>query len=401
MSRQGIDPGPPPSAPDERADPASARPVPSPAGARVSGHLPRWGRDAIALLEEGARLGPVFQVRLWRRALVGYRPEWNRTILSDLDAFRSRGSMSQLSPYLRGGVIALEAPAHRGRRARLNPSFHRRAIVPLFTGRFTDIVDRSLPAGVFDAVSWAAAIVRRMLAEAFFGPGDPPADLDRFLAPLDRALPAPLLPRPRRIRRMTGVLRAAMADPAPGTLLDAFSALPGPLGADEARIALAAGYDTTAHTLAFTLWEVAGRPDLNDVDRTDAVVREALRLYPAGWIGSRVAARSGDIDGRPVRAGHLVLYSPYLTHRDPQLWPWPTEFRPERFDQPLPAWGYLPFGAGERTCLGAALATAMVGTATRAFAAGTLRRVAGDPRPTGVLTLTPRGPLILEHRPRS
>ncbi|WP_395727424.1 cytochrome P450 [Nakamurella sp.] len=400
MSRPHLYPGVPPQS-AEQFDPAPGSTVPSPAGARLSGHLPRWGRDAIALLEEGARLGPVFRVRLWRSALVGYRPEWNRMILSDLETFRSRGSMSQLSPFLRGGVIALEAPGHRRRRSRLNPAFHRRAVTPLFSGRFDGVVDRWLPTGVFDAVSWAAAIVRRMLADAFFGPGDPPVDLGRFLAPLDRALPAPLLPRPVRIGRMTAVLKDAMADPPPATLIEAFAGLPGPVAAEEARVALAAGYDTTAHTLAFTLWEVAGRSDLNDVDRTEVAVREALRLYPAGWIGSRVATRPVEIDSRFIRAGQLVLYSPYLTHRDPQMWLQPNEFRPERFDQPLPAWGYLPFGAGERSCLGAALAIAMVEAATRAFARGTLRRVAGDPRPAGVLTLTPRGPLILEHRPRS
>ena len=382
--------------------------APSPAGARISGHLPRWGRDAIALLDEGARLGPVFRVRLWRRALVGYRPDWNRMILTDLDTFRSRGSMSQLSPFLRGGVISLESPAHRARRADLNPSFHRRVVTRLFAGGFADAAARCRPQGTFDAVAWAAAVVRRLLAEAFFGPGHRPEVLDRFLAPLDRSLPAPLLPRPVRLRRMRQALAAAMARPRPGTLLADFAALPGPPSAavEEAMVALAAGYDTTAHTLAFSLWELAARPDLNDpaadaAGRTGDLVRETLRLYPAGWIGSRVTTRDVEFGGLRVPAGRLVLYSPYLTHRDPALWPEPDRFRPERFEQPLPAWGYLPFGAGERTCLGAALATTMVQSAVGSFAGGRLRRVGGDPRPAGVLTLTPRGPLVLEYRSRT
>ena len=93
-----------------------------------------------------------------------------------------------------------------------------------------------------------------------------------------------------------------------------------------------------------------------------------------------------------------MLYSPYLTHRDPELWPRPTAFLPERFDAALPAWGYLPFGAGERSCLGAALATSMLEAAIGGFLGTQLRRVAGDPRPAGVVTLTPRGPLLLERR---
>jgi len=378
-------------------------PVPGPSRVLPGGHLPRWGRDAIALLEEGARLGPVFEIRLWRRALVGYRPEWNRMILGDLETFRSRGSMSQLSPYLRGGVIAQEAPAHRGRRIGMNATFHRRAITPLFSASFAEIVDTALPTGVFDAVVWASTLVRRLLGHAFFGPGEPPTELTKFLEPLDRGLPAPLLPRPVRIRRMSTELRTAMAERRPDTLAGAFAALPGPAAAavEDARVALAAGYDTTAHTLAFALWELAARPELNDPALTAAVVREALRLYPAGWIGSRVTARPVEVDGGRIPTGRMVLYSPYLTHRDPDLWPRPEAFRPERFDGPLPAWGYLPFGAGERSCLGAALATAMLEAAVRGFVHGTLRRVGGDPRPAGVVTLTPRGPLLLEHRSHS
>ncbi len=40
----------------------------------------------------------MFSLRLWRKALVGYRPDWNRLVLGDLDGFRSRRSLSQLSP---------------------------------------------------------------------------------------------------------------------------------------------------------------------------------------------------------------------------------------------------------------------------------------------------------------
>jgi cytochrome P450 len=49
----------------------------------------------------------------------------------------------------------------------------------------------------------------------------------------------------------------------------------------------------------------------------------------------------------------MVLYSPYLTHRDPASWTDPYAFRPERFDDGIAAWSYLPLSAGRRTCLGA------------------------------------------------
>lgn len=372
-------------------------PSPGQEGAVPLGHLPAWSRDPLALLADGARMAPVFQVRLWRRLLVGYRPDWNRLLLGDLDTFRSGGSLSQLSPYLRGGVVALEAPGHRGQRSLMNPAFHRRAVADAFPDLFTDIVARSLPSGDFDAVQWSADVVRQMLAKAFFGPAFPPAVLRSFLAPLNRGFPAPLLPRPIRIPRMTRAVRAELAAPTPGTLGEMFATLPN--GVEEARVAIAAGFDTTCHTMAFALWELAGRPELNSPGAEVNVVKEALRLYPSGWIGSRVAHRDVEVDGRVIPCGQHVLYSPYLTHRDPDLWPDPGTFRPDRFEQALPAWGYLPFAAGERSCLGAALASAMLEAAIGGFAGQELSRIGGDARPSGVVTLTPRGRIVLRAEP--
>ncbi len=73
----------------------------------------------------------MFRLRLWRPVLVGYRPDWNRTVLGDLDTFRSRGSLSSLTPYLAGSVLHLDAPGHDTRRRRLNPHFHSRTLASL------------------------------------------------------------------------------------------------------------------------------------------------------------------------------------------------------------------------------------------------------------------------------
>lgn len=357
------------------------------------GHLPRWGADALGLLEEGARLGPVFQVQLWRPVVIGWTPEWNRLLLGDLDGFVSRGSMSQMSPYLAAGVVATDAPEHRARRALLNPAFHRRLVTPQFADLFAEVVQRNLPTGRFDAVRWASTIMRELLKAAFLGNDFPDAVLRSFLAPLDRGLPGPLMPRPFRIPEMDRALARAFQNPDPTTLAPLFSALPG--GVQEARVAIAAAYDTTAHSLAFALWEVAGRAAFNAPAVVAPVVQETLRLYPAGWIGSRVATRDTTVDGITIPAGRMVLYSPYLTHRDPALWPDPLTFRPDRFAEPLPAWGYLPFAAGERTCLGAALATLMLRSALTGFHGVGLHRISEDMRPRGVITLTPGAPIIL------
>ncbi len=367
--------------------------LPAPATRPPFGHLSRWTANGLELLEEGARLGPVFGLRLWRPAIVGHSPDWNRFVLGDLARFRSRGSLSQLSPYLSAGLVATDAPEHRGRRALVNPSFHRKEVTRRFAEQFAEVAQRRRPAGPFDAVTWSSDLVREMIMTAFLGPDFPEAVLRSYVAPLDGPMPQPLLRRPIRVRRMERALRAAFADPDPSTLSPLFAQLPG--GVEEARVAVAAAYDTTAHALAFALWELAARPDLNMPEAAADVVHEALRLYPSGWIGSRVATEDCEFQGYHIPAGRLVLYSPYLTHRSPALWPDPLTFRPERFSDPLPAWGYIPFAAGERTCLGGPLATAMLRAAVTAFAGSSLTRIDQQAGVRGGLTLTPQKPLML------
>ncbi len=359
-------------------------------------HLWRWTTRPLRLLDDGARTGDVFALRLWRPAVVGYRPDWNRAVLGDLDTFRSRGSLSGLTPYLAGGVVAADQPEHGLRRRDLNPHFHRRALTGL-GGTLAGIADQHLPHGRFDALAWSGRVVRRMLNASLFGGRLPDRLLAAFLAPLHRRVPSPLVPRPRLIGRTDRALAEVLADPPAGSLAAALVGLDDL--ATELRIALAAGYDTTAHSLAFALWHLAGAPEWRHPAGLPRVLDEVHRMYPAGWLGSRIARRDTVAAGTTIRAGTLVLYSPYLTHRDPSLWRHPDEFRPERFDDGRPAWGYLPFAAGRRTCLGVHLARQILLAALQPFCQESLAQVRGDPALRAGLTLRPHGPLILARGP--
>jgi cytochrome P450 len=358
------------------------------------GHLSRWGRDPLALIEEGARLGPLFGLRLWRPAVLGYSAGWNRFVLSDIRTFRSKGSMSDLSPYLNAGVVQLDAPEHRRRRQELNPAFSHGSLGVL-TGQIAEVVTRHLPSGPFDAVTWSAALMREILEVTLLGGRVRPSLLAQFLDPLDHALPAPFLRRPVLFRRMNQAIRDCIADAPAGTPASAFRDLPN--GAEELRIAVSAGYDTTAHTLAWLLAHVAQQPDLLATERHSSVISEVLRLYPAGWVGSRRCTADVEFAGHRIRRGTLVLYSPYLTHRDPQIWSDPLSFRPERFrDGAAAAWSYIPFAGGERTCLGRSFAQLVMRTVLSLVAGTELRFTGGVMRPRAGLTLRPAGPLHLE-----
>jgi cytochrome P450 len=170
-----------------------------------------------------------------------------------------------------------------------------------------------------------------------------------FLRPLDRALPALFMRWPVLFHRMNQVMARRIAQAPAGTLA--------------------------------------------------AVIDEVLRLYPAGWIGSRRCTADTEFDGIRIRRGTLVLYSPYLTHRDPQLWTDPLSFRPERFPGAIPPWGFIPFAAGERTCLRRSYARLVFNTVLDAIAGGELRFTAGDLRPRAGITLAPAGPVdLVLHR---
>jgi cytochrome P450 len=367
--------------------------LPQPRTAYGVGHLSRWSGDPLGLIEEGARLGPVFGLRLWRPTVLGYSPDWNRFVLSDIKTFRSKGSMSDLSPYLNTGVVQLDAPAHRRRRQELNPAFTHGSVRAL-SGQITDVVARRLPAGPFDAVAWAAALMREILAITVLGGWVRPGLLAAFLDPLDRALPAPFLRRPVLFHRMNKAMRDCITHAPAGTMASAFRDLPN--GPEELRVAVSAGYDTTAHTLAWLLGHVAQQPEFLAPERHASVINEVLRLYPAGWVGSRRCTADTEFAGHPIRRGTLVLYSPYLTHRDPRLWADPLSFRPERFADGAAAWSFIPFAAGERTCLGRSFAQLVLSTVLDVVAGTSLRFTAGSMRPRTGITLRPEGPLHLE-----
>ncbi|MFF3003317.1 cytochrome P450 [Kitasatospora sp. NPDC057940] len=124
---------------------------------------------------------------------------------------------------------------------------------------------------------------------------------------------------------------------------------------DELVTLLVAGHETTATTLTWLFLLLDRHPEARGAD-PQALVSETLRLYPPAWLLPRHAVGDDVIDGHHIAAGTEVLVCPYLTHRDPALWPDPERFDPARFTatgtRPTQLGAYLPFGLGARACLG-------------------------------------------------
>jgi cytochrome P450 len=94
---------------------------------------------------------------------------------------------------------------------------------------------------------------------------------------------------------------------------------------------------------------------LKNLTLNQAVVSEALRLYPPAWMLPRVANEDVTVGQQKVARGTSVIVSPWVTHRNADLFFRAEEFRPERWlDETaiLPRGAYYPFGLGNRTCIG-------------------------------------------------
>jgi cytochrome P450 len=371
-----------------------------------SGHLQRWAISPLELLHEGAELsqhtGKVFGLKFGLPAVVGYSPEWNKRLLTDLDTFRSAGSFSAVVPYLAGGIILTDA-GHKERRGAVNPPFGKRSLESLRQRIRASLRQEKLE-GSFDALAWADRAVLRMLNAAYFSSELNAGLLHAFLAPLRRPFPVPAIPRPLLFARMNRALdRLAQKRLTQERLTQGgddllFHLARWPGGVREARISLAAGHDTTTHTLAWAVWHLAEHPEWFREDGLKVAIKETLRLYPPGWMGSRRLSRPLEWQGHRFPQGALALYSPYLSGRDPELWSAPQAFKPERWESNPPAWAYLPFGGGERLCLGLHLANLMLEEALLYLleAGKPLRALHGDPAPRPGITLGPAGPLVVK-----
>ncbi|MFE7122323.1 cytochrome P450, partial [Streptomyces sp. NPDC057654] len=109
----------------------------------------------------------------------------------------------------------------------------------------------------------------------------------------------------------------------------------------------------------------AGTPDLEGLQRLgqlDRVLNEVLRMYAPTWLSTRVTRRPAVLGGYTLPPGANVFFSPWALHRDPDVFPHPHRFDPDRWldkNTPrTPHQGFMPFGAGTRKCIGDAFAVA-------------------------------------------
>jgi cytochrome P450 family 135 len=137
---------------------------------------------------------------------------------------------------------------------------------------------------------------------------------------------------------------------------------------DELLTLLVAGHETTATALSWAVERLTRHPEKLERLRAEALageeetyltatIQETLRLRPVIVLVIRKLTEPVEIGGYELPAGARVTPSIYLVHRNPEIYPEPDRFLPERFlETPPGTYTWIPFGGGVRRCLGAAFA---------------------------------------------
>src|SRR4051812_41443075 len=138
---------------------------------------------------------------------------------------------------------------------------------------------------------------------------------------------------------------------------------------DELMTALVAGHETSASALGFAFARLARHPEAlarlhEEIDADDgdsyltAVLYETLRQRPVlPQAEPRLVKKPITIGDWDYEPGVVLIASAWLVHHDPEIYPEPFRFRPERFlDESPGTYTWIPFGGGRRRCLGASFA---------------------------------------------
>ncbi|RYP41265.1 hypothetical protein DL767_001119 [Monosporascus sp. MG133] len=142
---------------------------------------------------------------------------------------------------------------------------------------------------------------------------------------------------------------------------------------DNARLYIVAGSDTTSNTLTYLVWQTCRHPavkkklvkeatslpdnfttqQLKDLPYLNLVISETLRLHSAAPAGlSRAVPPEGaTIGGYSLPGGTVVVSQAWSLHRNPDVFPEPDDFKPERWENPSKRMkdAFHPFGGGSRS----------------------------------------------------
>jgi cytochrome P450 len=395
--------------------PTRSKRPPGPPGRGLFGNLGKFSADRLGSLARWAReYGDLVSARFGPRLILfANHPDLVEEVLVHQNRkFIKHYRLRQAKQTLGEGLLTSEGDFWRSQRKLAQPAFHRDRIAAYgqimvdYTGRLLESWAEGQVRDIHhDMMRLTLEVVAKTLFDAEMGgeTAEVSAAMETlmrcFMANTSSAIIIPRwIPTPmnlrvaREVRRLERILYGIIAERRRsgedrGDLLSMLLRVEDEESGrrmtdrqlrDECMTLFLAGHETTANTLAWAWYLIAGHPDVEvrlrhelervlggrlptvaDLPRltyTESIVNETLRLYPAGWMLGREAIEPLELGGYPIARGTTVFMTAYVIHRDPRWFDDPDAFRPERWAdgliQRIPRYAYFPFGGGPRICIG-------------------------------------------------
>ena len=405
------------SSPRARSAPVRETAPPTHEGLPVIGNTHQLVREQGGLYEDAARRGDVVQLRLLGFGdfyQVNHPDLAERILVDDRDRFRKASlSRDDLGDLLGQGLVLSEGELWERQRERIQPAFYMDQIADYadtMTAEVRAAADDWAGTPTVNVEREMKALTLRILVKAMFGseidyegaavpdtvrklqePGKPAKQPIARMVP--KWIPIPMWRRYKEgIREMEALIedfvdrRRAEGPDRRDDLLsmlltatdEAGETMSERLLRDELMTFLFAGHETTATALTFTWLLLAQHPDVErrladeleavldgdgatfadvpELEYTEAVLREAMRLYPPVPSIPRETTEALTLGGYALPEGATVAPMQWTIHRDDRFWDDPLTFSPDRFtgdgEDDRPAFAYFPFGGGPRRCIG-------------------------------------------------
>ncbi len=345
-----------------------------------------------------------------------FGPENNQRILTDTARFHSRffavrGGRKSAQRSLSSGLLSMNGEKHRSNRRMIMEPFQKRAIVGYdeTTRRLVDETTANWNVGdVLDVNREMLHYMLKLTSAILFGLDVPDLavrigeKIDAWVhlnhvtgigafvsSPSLTANYEKLLAQAEDLETdLLQLIELRRREPKPSRdvlslLLRAYeqeSAITDEQLSGQVALLFGAAHLTTAHTLSWTLFLLSQHPDvaarclaearssldqpaevgvdpLTRLPLTERVVKESMRLLPASAYVQRMCAEPVELGPLRLERGTPVVWSQFVTHHLPELYPDPERFDPDRWLSIKPSpYEYLPFGAGPRMCIGGPLA---------------------------------------------
>ena len=399
--------------------------------------------------------------------IVNHPRHMQHILVDNAQNYRKGGAMwDAVRAMLGNGLVVSEGSFWLRQRRMMNPQFHRQrlaALNDLMVNAIAEALDtweKSANGSDFNVATAFSELTMKVITRTLFGTGLSTEEMDRVSKAMNYALTYVIqaivlsslpswMPAPgkkefeRSIKQIDETVYRIIADSRKDNgesnhlmamLLDMVDDETGEGMTDqqlrdEVTTLFLAGYETTSIALSWAFDLLTHHPDVMDKLQAEVdaaigdrlptfadlmklpysrmIIQETLRIRPAAWQLPRTAVEDDEIDGYRISAGTTITGLIYMCHYHPEEWDNPDVFDPERFQpdktEKRHKFAYMPFGAGQRKCIGmdfalmeAQLALAMV--AQRYKLTKATEKLA---EPQLSTTLRPKGGVIVKLEKRS